>query len=188
LKTTNHRTTGFTLIELIVTIAIITLLAGILIPTVGTYTDKSKKTKAAAELRILADAFTSYQTDCSAWPANWDAVQVPNTDFPITAMPCMYKNVFNKTGWDGPYLAKGVMINGAMNINDPNNISGGGGLTDPWGNPYYCFMFQNGWNNTTGALMLLSRGKNGQLETGGDQIYGAKAGGDDIIQIVSYKP
>ena len=40
-----HRTrpAGFTLIELIVTVAILTLLAGVLVPAVGNYMDKGKK-------------------------------------------------------------------------------------------------------------------------------------------------
>jgi len=179
---------GFTLIELIVTIAIITLLAGILIPTVGNYTDKSKKAKAAAEMRILADAFTSYQTDCAAWPANFDNITVTTTNYPVTAMPCLYSNVFTKLGWDGPYLAKGVMISGAMNVNDPNNIAAGGGLSDPWGNPYYVYTYATGYSGTKGAMHILSRGKNGVLNSTAAQIFGAQPGGDDVIQIVSYKP
>jgi len=185
----NRRAVGFTLIELIVTIAILTILAGVLVPAVGNYTDKSKKAKVAAELRILSDALTGYQTDCAAWPGNTDLVTVTTTNFAITGMPCMYTNAFGKTGWDGPYLAKGVMTSGAMNVSVAG-ASGvaGSGLLDPWGNPYYCYTFANNYSGTTGGIMLVSRGKNGAMNTSAANVFANAPSSDDIIQVVTYKP
>jgi general secretion pathway protein G len=184
-----RRTTGFTLIELIVTIAILTILAGVLVPAVGNYTDKSKKAKVASELKLLANAFSTYQTDCAAWPGNTDIVTVTTTSYAITGMPCMFVNTFTKTGWDGPYLAKGVMVAGAMNVATAAvPPAAGSGLLDPWGNPYYCYTFANGYSGTSGGVVLLSRGKNGALNTTVANIFGNVPASDDILQVVTYKP
>ncbi len=185
----NRRAVGFTLIELIVTIAILTILAGVLIPAVGNYTDKSKKAKATSELRILSDALSGYQTDCSAWPGNTDITTVTTTNFAMTGMPCMFTNTFGKTGWDGPYLSKGVMASGAMSVAVASaSGSAGGGLLDPWGNPYYCYTFANGYSGTTGAVVLLSRGKNGVANTTAANIFANLPTSDDVLQVVTYKP
>jgi prepilin-type N-terminal cleavage/methylation domain-containing protein len=180
---------GFTLIELIVTIAIVTILAGVLVPAVGNYTEKSKKSKAVAEMRILTDAFTSYQTDTGAWPANTDLVTVATTNFPIVTMPCMFTNTFTKKGWDGPYLSKGTMNAGVMNVaTAAAGAVPGSGVLDPWGNPYYCYTFATGYSGTTGAIVLLSRGKNGVANTPVANIFNNVPTSDDILQLVTYKP
>ncbi len=186
---TKHRTMGFTLIELIVTIAIVTILAGVLVPAVGNYTEKSKKSAVAAELRMLSDAFVAYQTDCNAWPANTDLVTVTTTNYALTGIPCMFANSFSKTGWDGPYLAQGVMASGVMNMSTAS-ASGvpGTGVLDPWGNPYYCYTFANNYSGTSGGIVLMSRGKNGVANTSVANIFGNTPSSDDILQVVTYKP
>ena len=188
----HRRAVGFTLIELIVTIAILTLLAGVLVPTISNYVDKSKKAKSATELNELARVFTAYDSDCSAWPANTDlpTASLTTASFAITSMPCLYANVFTKTGWDGPYLSKGVMSGSAMNIATASaSGSAAGGLLDAWGNPYYCYTFASGYiTGSTGALVLLSRGSNGVADTSVANIYAGTPASDDVIQIVTYKP
>lgn len=59
----NHPLTpkkGFTLIELLTVIAIIGILAGIIIPTVGRVRDSAGKTKASNNLRQIANAYALY--------------------------------------------------------------------------------------------------------------------------------
>ncbi len=51
---------GFTLIELLTVIAIIGILAGILIPTIGLVRKNAAKTKAASDLRQIATAYNAY--------------------------------------------------------------------------------------------------------------------------------
>lgn len=51
---------GFTLIELLTVIAIIGILAGILIPTIGLVRKNAAKTKAASDLRQIATAYNAF--------------------------------------------------------------------------------------------------------------------------------
>ena len=53
---------GFTLIELLTVIAIIGILAGILIPTIGLVRKNAAKTKAASDLRQIATAYNAYSS------------------------------------------------------------------------------------------------------------------------------
>ena len=53
---------GFTLIELLTVIAIIGILAGILIPTIGLVRKNAAKTKAASDLRQIATAYNAFST------------------------------------------------------------------------------------------------------------------------------
>lgn len=56
----NKKRSGFTLIELLTVIAIIGILAGILIPTIGLVRKNAAKTKSASDLRQIATAYNAY--------------------------------------------------------------------------------------------------------------------------------
>lgn len=55
-----RKQSGFTLIELLTVIAIIGLLAGILIPTVGGVRENAQKLKSASNLRAIGQAYINY--------------------------------------------------------------------------------------------------------------------------------
>jgi prepilin-type N-terminal cleavage/methylation domain-containing protein len=59
---------GFTLIELMVVIAIIIILAAIAIPNYLTMTARAKKSRVASDFAALATALESYRTDWGAYP------------------------------------------------------------------------------------------------------------------------
>ena len=62
------RSHGFTLVELLVTIGIILLLIGILIPTVGAARRRSKVTLCASNLRQIGQAIQAYRSELRHWP------------------------------------------------------------------------------------------------------------------------
>lgn len=64
---------GFTLIELIVVVAIISLLASTVIPSVGGVMDKARRAKAQAELQSIGTGILAYRDDNNNnWPADPD--------------------------------------------------------------------------------------------------------------------
>jgi len=59
---------GFTLIELMVVIAIIIILAAIAIPNYLTMTARAKRSRVASDFAALATAFETYRTDWNEYP------------------------------------------------------------------------------------------------------------------------
>jgi general secretion pathway protein G len=59
---------GFTLIELMVVVAIIGILSASTAPTVIGLIDKAKRAKAASEIRAIATALIAYKNDNGVWP------------------------------------------------------------------------------------------------------------------------
>ena len=184
---TRRRDGGFTLVELIVTISILTVLAGILIPSVNSYIDKGNNSKASADMREVANVFNKYKVDCGIWPTSNDATKIGNGKADLTGFPCLYRNTINRPNWDGPYLNEGVMVDGVMSIATKNAEDGtGDGMLDPWGNLYRVYSFKDGHNGTTGAIVLASAGKNGKFDTKSDELFSVKAAEDDVLQLVTY--
>ena len=62
------RTGGFTLIELLIVVAIIAILAAIAVPNFLEAQTRSKVSRAQADMRTIATALESYQTDFNKYP------------------------------------------------------------------------------------------------------------------------
>ena len=64
---------GFTLIELMVVIAIIIILAAIAIPNYLTMTARAKKSRVASDFAAIATALETYRTDWNTYPVQGSA-------------------------------------------------------------------------------------------------------------------
>lgn len=104
----SRRSRGFTLIELIVVVMVISLLAGLVGPMVfGNVTD-AKVESARAQIELTGLALDGYRLDAGAYPSTAQGLAALRAAPTTGAAPLR---------WRGPYLRKVVPA-------------------DPWGRPY----------------------------------------------------
>ncbi len=97
---------GFTLVELLVVLAILGLLALVAVPQVLGYLDNAKVGTAKSSIEGISSALDLYKADMGAYPT---------TEQGLTALVAAPSGV---AGWNGPYIKK------------PKS------LIDPWGHPF----------------------------------------------------
>lgn len=162
MKTTYSRTSSgpaFTLLELLVTIAIIGLLASILIPTIGTARRNAKISMAKSDMASLQAGIAAYVTDYGRFPSSTAAYLSAAPDFTYgndvirngTTYEADNRDVMAiltalTTFRDGSPTVntnhhlnprKSIYFNSkAARTEVGHGIGPGGVLRDPWGNPY----------------------------------------------------
>lgn len=83
---------GFTLIELLVVVAIIAVLAALAIPRVRDVIDQSKRTRAQADLKVIAGALERYFSDHGYYPDKLDDLRTGR----YVKYDMTFKNVYGK--------------------------------------------------------------------------------------------
>jgi general secretion pathway protein G len=84
-----RRRRGFTLVELLVVVLIITMLAALIAPDIFRRFGKAKKNLAKIGISNIESAVAEYYVDCGGFPSSlMDLLEDPGGDI---------------TGWDGPY-------------------------------------------------------------------------------------
>lgn len=106
MKKTHKNEQGFTLLELLVVLAILGLLAAIVGPQVIRYLGSSKTQTAQVQVRNIAASLQLYRLDVGRYPANEEG------------LAALIKAPASAAMWNGPYL--------------PDSSA----ITDPWGKPY----------------------------------------------------
>ena len=101
-----RREHGFTLLELLVVLAILGLLAAIVAPQVIRYLGSSKSQTAKVQVQNVAAALELFRLDVGRYPTNDEGLKALVTP------------AGTAQNWNGPYLKKA------------------GALADPWGEPY----------------------------------------------------
>ena len=182
---------GFSLIEIVVAISIISILAAVMVPVVSGIMDDARVATVKSDLAVIKKAYLEYFTDTGRWPGNdgnyWDR----NTfNDPLDSDNyLLYSDTRNTNGWDGPYLEKGAL--GADGTNMAFCDSGNGvGLLDPWGYRYRVRGLAAGAQAgvPSGALVIYSRGPDNQLDTSDANMAVGRGGDDDVVMIVTVKP
>ncbi len=107
-RTKRARRAGFTLIEILVVIAVLGILASLVAPMVFGHVSDAKVSAAQSQIEIFGLALDAYRMDNDQYPSSAQGlaalIQLPSGEPPARR-------------WRGPYLKKGVPL-------------------DPWGRPY----------------------------------------------------
>jgi general secretion pathway protein G len=97
---------GFTLVELLVVLAILGLLAALIAPRAIQYLSKAKAETAAIQIQRISGVLDLYRLEVGHYPSQAEGLAA------LVQVPA------DAAGWNGPY------------------IKSSDGLTDPWGRPY----------------------------------------------------
>lgn len=190
-----HNKKGFTLIEMVVVLAVIATLAAVITPMTISYMKDAKTRKAEADVNVIGASILAFNKDLREWPiwaagtattpadtkydvlsseAGDDAVATGVTYDTSTGLDSIDDQlitndpVYSLTGkrkWMGPYLE---------NINE-----------DPWGNKYYINVkyLQPSYLSPGSemAVFVLSAGPDEEIDTDFTQAVTAFSTGDDDI-------
>lgn len=95
---------GFTLIELIVVIAIIGVLSAIVAPSAFKAIEKAKVAKIEADFKALRAVVMSFYSDTGVWPQSDQCHSQGGGDAIIIETRNFISGEGQPLGWDGPYL------------------------------------------------------------------------------------
>ncbi len=203
--------TGFTLIEVIVVIAVVAILAAILTPTVVKNIDDAKISRAKNEVQVIGAAMTSFYKDLGRWPT-WNGSAANYADYLYMLngpgnMPTNYDHsVPHSYLWRSYYYdgnngsSRGDLFSNQLISNNPKGNGNpyvttgeykwhGPYLTevkaDPWGSYYASNVHYLYYTPTAGipyAVFVWSAGPDRQADTQFDQdATGTVTVGDDDI-------
>jgi type II secretion system protein G len=101
---------AFTLVELLVVVAIIAILAGLTLSTLGYVNKKGAESRAKAEVAALSTAIDNYKTEFGSYPAS--------------------NNLYSEL------TGRGDLNSSKMFFEPSPGIVSGSQFVDPWGSPY----------------------------------------------------
>jgi general secretion pathway protein G len=201
---------GFTLVEVIVVIAVVLLLSGIAVPLISKYMDDARIGRAKAECNTLASAFTAFYRDIGRFPTrnstgteNHLYVLFSGTATAPTASP--WTTVPNFWTWYSS--GRGDQMVNHLLTNTPGGQTAGAYATtgdlrwrgpylsaaplDPWGRPYVATIIGafNGTatNNNYKRVFVLSAGPDGIFQTNNNVSRTTEITGDDVGVLINHR-
>jgi prepilin-type N-terminal cleavage/methylation domain-containing protein len=127
------RHNAFTLIELMVVMAVICMLAGLILSAAGYLQKKGARSRAEGEIAALAAALENYKADTGDYPTN-------NANSSSSNNSCLVTNLMSTNGGKIYFEFK------TNSLTNNNTV-----YLDPFGNPYNYVYTANGFNNATGS-------------------------------------
>ena len=191
---------GFTLIEIVVVLAIIGVLAGILVPMVKGYLGSAQERRAKQDTQALSEAILAFNKDTARFPIYQSGTatspsdpvfvvlktaggQAPTASVDsaswLSATSDTFENQLEKNtpgGSGAAYPATGEFAWRGPYVGEISH--------DPWGSQYYANVqyLQSIYINNAYPAIVLSAGSNKLIETQYSQTGpGITIGGDDIV-------
>jgi len=90
------KNTGFTLIEIIIVVIIMSLIATLIVPRLFKKVEKSKKQITKTQIVMVENAIKMFKLDTGRYPTSAEGLEA------------LMKQPDNCNNWDGPYLEKGI--------------------------------------------------------------------------------
>ncbi len=115
-----RRRAGFTLVELLVVLAILGLLAGLVGPQVMKFLGSSKTKTAKLQLEDLSATLDMYRLETGRYPTNDEGLDA------------LVKKPGNAVNWNGPYLKKGDVPKDPWGFEYQYKFPGEHGGVDIW--------------------------------------------------------
>lgn len=100
------RSSAFTLIELLLVMVILTVLAGVVVPRIGQYSQKARISKATTDIANLETAIGAFQIDCGRFPTVEEGLSVLESSSGISGWSGPYVKLVPLDPWDTPYQYK----------------------------------------------------------------------------------
>ncbi len=173
---------GFTLIEMVVVLAVVAILAAILVPTIAKNINDAKITRASNECLVIAASMASFYKDLGRWPVGDGTTPGGGVDA-VTVLTTT--NGMAATTYGGP---AGLWLAGTPSTFELHLVRNAPGANpypvpsaaaqeyvwrgpylsevkpDPWGTRYYCNA-QQLRNVAVNAAWVLSAGPNKVIQT-----------------------
>lgn len=185
---------GFTLVELLTVIAIISVLMGLTLVVISAVKEAARRAKAKHDMLNIVAAINAYYTEYGRFPVDAPDSSVDMTIANENDHVALFR-VLMATGSDSLNPKKIVFITPPIAIESGTFARGGidkkGVFRDPWGSPYQIRIDTNydtqlanpydsnaGPSTLAGSVVVWSLGKDG---TGGNGDKRAGAGSDDVV-------
>lgn len=175
---------GFTLVEVIVIVAVIAIVAGIVVPMIFKQIDEAKITRAEADCKSIASAIHAFRKDLGVWPNLNGTPGSCTAGISLLASNGAEPVGLSAVGYD---TSATVSFDDVLKVDDlgcynPDKYKGPYLPTvnpDPWGN---AFVIAANYLDVAGApVFVLSAGPNGNIDTQATEVT---PNGDDIgIQV-----
>lgn len=108
---------GFTLIEVLVTLVLIALLVGVIVPSVINQLESGEPTRIAQDLESVRSATKLFRVDVKRFPGTPEQLVIgpaswaDSTDYTGSAIPTPLVD-----SWNGPYLEMGSLVDGGADV------------------------------------------------------------------------
>ena len=190
------RARGFTVIELIVVLAVLAALATLLIPRLSVSTDNVNDTVLEKEMTDIQAAFMRFGADCVLTDAQLEDIRdyglwlLFSSTHPDGGDDYPAYDPAKTTGWRGAYaLQEGTQDIDATAVGQPAGGTAVPVLLDPHGG-YFRVLMPNAGVGRHRRLALVSTGRNKTLETTDVPVSGLiQAGGDDhVLRLLPLAP